>query len=228
MTTSRTRFGIAVGSAGLVAGLALGITGFASAADPTPSPGASVQSDSPREQFRERLRERLQHHKQGLAGRFGGGLVSGVSATSLSVRTPAGAKSIGLTGETVFYEGRTKSTRSAVEVGDIVKVRLVDPKADSPVAAVVHVVPAGLAGWVTAVDGGTLTITDRDGFTRTVTTSGSTEWRKDGEPATAAIATVGTFLRARGEVASNGTTLEATSVAVGKPAFADEGEQAPA
>jgi hypothetical protein len=151
--------------------------------------------------------------------------VSAVDADSLTIRTPDGTKTFALNSSTTYYEGPTKATRDAVDVGDIVHVRPVDPRATSPVAGVVVVRLAHVAGWVTAVDGSTLTLKDLDGFTRTVRTSTSTDWYDDGDEATSSIATVGTFVRAHGTVATDGTTLQATRIATGTPA---RGQDAPA
>ena len=65
-----------------------------------------------------------------------------------------------------------------------------------------------LHGTVVSVDGSTITITDRDGFTRTILVSSATVY--DGD-LTADLA-VGTEIRAAGTVNSNGTSLDATTV----------------
>lgn len=217
MTISRTH--LALGAAGLVGGLALGASGLAEAADPAPSPSSSSGPT-----LRERLHDRwgLPGGRPGTHGRGGyGGLVTAVDSDSLTVRTPRGAETVALTSSTTYYEGATKATRSAVEKGDVVHVRLADPQATTKVATVVTVLPAHLAGWVTAVDAGTITITDRDGFSRTIRTSASTTYVRDGATATRSAVTVGSMVRALGEVAPDGTTLQATRVATGTPAKAD-------
>jgi hypothetical protein len=212
MSTRRTSLALVV--AGLVGGLALGATGFARAADPTPSP-------SPGKQLQERQHDgrggppggmRKGHHLRGA-----GGLVTAIDSDSLTVRTPRGTETIGLTSSTTYYEGKTKATRSAVDKGDVVRVRLVDPRASKKVAAVVTVVPAHLDGWVTAVGDDSLTVTDPSGFTRTIRTSSATAYVKDGETASRSAMTVGTFVRALGTVADDGTSLNATRVATGRP-----------
>jgi hypothetical protein len=147
----------------------------------------------------------------------GGGLVSAISASSITVRTPGGTKTVGLNDSTTFYDGKDKATRAAVSVGDLVHIRLADPRADAPVAATVVVLPAHLAGWVTAKDGDVLTITDHDGFTRTIRTSSATKVTKDGADSTLAAVTVGSFVRAMGDVADDGTTLNAERVVLGEP-----------
>lgn len=219
MTISRTH--LALGAAGLVGGLALGVTGLAQAADPAPSPGAT---STPGQFLQERMHDRmgLPGGRMGKHGRGGyGGLVTAVDGDSLTVRTPRGTETVALTSSTAYYEGATKATRSAVDEGDVVRVRLADPQATKKVATVVTVVPAHLVGWVTAVGDSTITITDHDGFTRTIRTSSSTTYVKDGATATRSAVTVGTMIRAVGEVASDGTTLDATRVATGLPDKAD-------
>ncbi|HUR14027.1 MAG TPA: DUF5666 domain-containing protein [Mycobacteriales bacterium] len=213
MRISRTH--AALGTAGLVAGLALGATGLAQAADPSPGPDVT-----------QRVRPFLDHHKGGMpfGGRMKGehrggygGLVTAIDGDSLTLRTPRGSETVALTGSTTYYDGKTKATRSAVSRGDVVRVRLADPRATKKVAAVVTVVPAHLVGWVTAVSSSTLTITDLDGFTRTIRTSASTTYVKDGSTAARSAMTVGTLVRAAGEVGDDGTTLDATRVATGHP-----------
>lgn len=209
MTTHR--WTLAAGSAGLIAGLALGVTSLASAADPTPSPKAGSNTQPPP--------GHRPHGPGGLEHERAGGLVSAVSGGSLTVRTPMGTKTVALNGSTTYYQGQTKTTLAAIKVGDVVHVRLVDPQATAPVAAVVTVVPAHVAGWVTKIDGSTITLVDGSGFTRTLTTSGTTTYRKDGATGSASDITVGTFVHALGAVDQNGTTLDATEVGVGFPAM---------
>jgi hypothetical protein len=215
MKLSRTH--LALGAAGLVAGVALGVTGLAQAADPTPSPGTgsgpAVGPDHRGMPFGGRMRG---EHRGGY-----GGLVASISSDSLTVRTPRGTETVALNGSTAFYEGKTKATRSAVSAGDVVQVRLVDPRAAKKVAAVVTVMPAHLAGFVTEVGSSTITLKDMDGFTRTIRTSSATTYVKDGATATRSAVTVGALVRAIGQVDSDGTTLDATRVAAGVPARGD-------
>ncbi len=213
MTLSRTH--LTVGAAGLVAGLALGVTGLAQAADPTPSPSSSQERT-----FRDRMHERPGmpggRMDKRLHGGYGG-LVTAIDTDSLTVRTPDGAQTLALTGSTTFYEGKTLATRDSVTADDVVHVRLVDPQATKKVAAVVRVVPAHIRGWVTAVGDASLTIKDLSGFTRTARTSSATTYAKDGATVPRTAITVGTFVRALGEVAADGTSLEATRVTTGRP-----------
>lgn len=212
-STTSKRLAVAAGAAGLLGGLALGATGLAGAVSPSPTPtgpqaGAPERGGPPPGRMGWRMRE----HRGGA-----GGLVAAVSESSLTLRTPAGTKTIGLTAATVFYDGKDKATQAAVKVGEIVHVRLVDPRATTPVAAVVRVLPAHLEGWVTSVSGDTITITDHDGFTRTIRTSDGTAVTKDGADSSLAAVTVGSFVGALGDVDAAGTTLDAKRIVLGRP-----------
>lgn len=219
------RNALALGAAGLVSGLALGITGLASAADPTPSPGTSPEKAL-------QLRDGRGfgggpgggpgRHFRGERHHGAGGLVTAIDRDSLTVRTPGGTETIALTSSTTYYEGKTKATRSAVEKGSVVHVRLVDPRADKKVASVVTVVPAHLEGWVTKVEADSISVTDPSGFTRVIRTDSATTYVKDGAASTRSAITVGSFVRAMGEVAGDGTSLDADRVATGRP---DKGER---
>jgi hypothetical protein len=216
MSTRRKNLGL--GAAGLVAGVALGVTGFANAASPSPSPSTSPD-------LKQRFMDR---HSTPFGGNFKdhqrggyGGLVTAIDSDSLTVRTPQGTETIGLTSSTAYYVGRDKVSRTAIAKGAVVRVRLADPRATKKVATVVSVLPAHLEGWVTKVDDSSFTITDPSGFTRTINTNGSTTYAKDGATATRSAITVGTLVRAIGKVDSDGTTLDATQVAVGRPGKGD-------
>ena len=216
------------GAAGLAGGLALGVTGLASAAgsDPTPTPNPTKTPKQTAGQWAGGPRfgpggfggGGRGGHGPGRRGGFDGGLVSAVTDSSLTLRTPDGSQTVSLTSATTYYQGQTKTTRSAVSVGEVVAVRVADPKATPKVASRVTVQPAQLAGFVTGISGSTITVADESGFTRTIRTSTSTTYQKDGAAGKASDITVGAFVHAVGSVDSNGTTLDATKVSVGRPA----------
>jgi len=212
--------GLALGAAGLAAGLALGVTGLAGAASPSPSPANPGTAPDLKQRFDRHGGPFGKGFKHELRGGYGG-LVTAIDSDSVTVRTPGGTQTIALNGSTTYYTGKTKATRSAVGKGSVVRIRLVDPQATKKVAAVVSVVPAHIAGWVTKVSDDTITVTDPSGFTRTIRTTGSTTYLKDGASATRTIVTVGTMDMALGTVDDNGTTLDATQVAVGRPGKGD-------
>lgn len=209
-TPKAARWAVSAGAVGLIAGLGLGATGLAAASSSSPGPAEAAADE--RRPGGDRFGAKQLRKRVGPAG-----LVSAISATSLTVRTPAGTRTVTLNDSTAFYDGADRASATAVQVGEVVHVRVADPQADRPVATVVRVRPAQLAGWVTKVDGTRLTITDHDGFTRSISTSGSTAFTKDGQDSALSGITVGAFVRAVGSVAEDGSTLEAKKVATGRP-----------
>lgn len=198
---------------GLAAGLALGVTGLASASTPTGStnPAASAAGAQPRDHGR--------HHE----GRRGGGdLVTAVTGGTITLDTPRGVKTVTVNSQTVYKHGAAAASLSDVKVNEIVRVQFVTRNAATPVAKLVRIEMAHVEGYVTAVSPssagtGSITVIDRSGFTRTIQTSAATTYRKAGKAGTAADITVGTFVHAEGNVDANGTTLDATRVQTGQP-----------
>ena len=120
-----------------------------------------------------------------------------------------------LTSATTYAEGSTTISASDVVVGDQVMIGL--SSTSSTTATRVDVREPTLTGWVSAVNGDVITITDLDGFTRTVVVDGSTTYEKSGAASALSDVTVGTVITAQGSVDANGTTLDATSVTIGQP-----------
>ncbi len=71
-------------------------------------------------------------------------------------------------------------------------------------------------GTVTSVSAATVTVTDRDGFTRTIVTSSGTKY---GDGLTAQLP-AGSRIHAEGTVDANGTSLDATTITVMRPPHA--------
>jgi len=218
MSTSPTRgrrVALVAGSVGLVAGLGLGVNGLASAASTTPTTPPTGAPGQPGHGPRgDHGPGRGDHGPRHGAG----GLVTAVTGTQLTVDTPRGTKTVALTPATTYRHGRATATRTDLKVGEIVRVRLVDPAATAAVAKAVEIEPAHVGGFVRAVDGSTLKLVDGSGFTRTIRTSSATTYEKDGAAAQASALTVGSFVRAEGVVDPDGTTLDAARVATGHPA----------
>lgn len=207
------RIALAAGSAGLAGGLALGVVGIASASSGSPSAPKAASSQ--------------EHHDGKRGGRHGddhvrrhgpGSLVTAVTATQLTLDTPGGTKTVALTPATTYHRGRSKAAFTDLKSGEIVRVRLLNRKAAVPVAKSVDIQPAGLAGYVTAINGSSMTVVDPAGFTRTVKTAASTTYRKNGAAGTASEVVVGSFIRAQGSVDPDGSTLDATRIEMGHPA----------
>ncbi|MCU1592884.1 MAG: hypothetical protein JWO12_276 [Frankiales bacterium] len=214
-------------TAGVAGGIALGVTGYASAAgspSPVPThPPKAQDGRAPGAHGPEGGRARGFGGPGARAGRGGAaGLVTAIGAGSITVRTRDGeTKKVALSGATTYYEGTKRANHAAISVGEIVMLRLADPQATSPVASTVTVLPAHLAGFVTKVDDTTITVTDESGFTRTIRTSRATTYKKDGAAGKRSDISVGALVRALGSVDADGTTLDATTVAVGRPPRGD-------
>lgn len=77
-------------------------------------------------------------------------------------------------------------------------------------------------GTVTSVSAATVTVTDRDGFTRTIVTSSGTKY---GDGLTAQLP-AGSRIHAEGTVDANGTSLDATTITVMRPPHAPKAGRA--
>jgi hypothetical protein len=82
-----------------------------------------------------------------------------------------------------------------------------------------------IGGTVQSVVGSTVTVKDRDGFTRTITLASGVKVTKDGSSSSAGAITKGTWIEATGAVDSNGTTLDATTVTIGMRSLPKDGSR---
>ncbi len=88
-----------------------------------------------------------------------------------------------------------------------------------------------IGGTVTEVNGADITVTDRDGFTRHITTNATTTYREGAQPSTAAAVHIGTMIGASGSVDADHTTLDATNITIRtahQPGDAPRDKRAPA
>lgn len=156
------------------------------------------------------------------------GRITAVSSDSLTVTDEFGQdRTYTITSDTTVHQGAEQQlTADQLTVGEHIHVRSADSTTGSPGtgssgsngalhAADIDVHPAHIDGVVTAFDGSTITVVDRDGFTRTITTTSSTSYRQQGSPGSTSSADsikTGSVVHATGTVDSNGTTLDATSI----------------
>ncbi len=155
-----------------------------------------------------------------------GGTVTAVSPTSLTVSRPDGTPvTYTLTSSTTYQKDRAASTYAALAVGERVAVRTSAPPSSSsttPATAVeVDIVSPHLGGVVQSVStsgsASTIVVADAQGFWRTIITSASTTYTDNGSSVSSPTITKGEFVNAAGSIDANHTTLDATSVAIGKP-----------
>ena len=113
-------------------------------------------------------------------------------------------------------KGSETATSSDVMVGSF--VRIMPTAKGSNVAAKIMVGVPHVAGKVTAVNGSSVSITNREGKSFTVVESDSTKYTKNGAAASSSDVVVGQVIVAQGSFASGSTTtLNATSIMVGLP-----------
>jgi hypothetical protein len=143
------------------------------------------------------------------------GLVTAVATGSFTLNRLNGTTTtFSVTPSTTFTEGSTVLTFAALVVGDSADVRV---NSSAPTTALsVNILLATLSGPVTGVSGNTITIRGGKGFDRTIVVSGATTYTQGGAAATLANVIVGSFITAQGTVDPDLTTLDATTVTIGK------------
>jgi hypothetical protein len=186
-------------STALGVGLVAGGAGIASATS-SPTPRDSTTSTSTRPN----------------PANFAGGVVTAVTATSVTVDGMSGTSATyAITSATTFSEGPTTIAASALAVGQHVGIQV--SSSDATTAVNVDIQLPVLVGTVTGVNGDTITITDPQGFTRTIAVDSSTSYSKSSGTASLSDVSVGSQISAEGAVDANGTSLDASSVHVGVP-----------
>lgn len=179
----------------LAGGLAATGTGIAYAASPSPAPSAGSTAPAPPPPPRSSAADT-------------DGRVTSVSDSSLTVTDPSGqARTYALDSSTTVHRGPDQLRRSDLRSGLRVHVR--GSGSGSTLRAVdVDLRPAHLDGTVTALSSDRITLVDREGFTRQVSTGSSTTYGDGGRSALR----VGGPVHAEGTVDPDGTTLDATRV----------------
>jgi hypothetical protein len=143
-----------------------------------------------------------------------GGYVTAVTSSSITVQLWSGTTTTyTLTGTTQYTEGKLPSTIASLVAGDRVNVQT--SSTDPTTALSVNIELAELFGKVMAVSGESITITDPQGFSRTILASTATTFTVGAAPGTLANVVVGTKIVAQGTIDTNLTTLDALSIKVG-------------
>ena len=155
-------------------------------------------------------------------GRFGGrGIgaisISAISGSNVTLKTEDGwTRTIAVTSATTITKGGQTIAAGQLAVGDNVRLNQTKNADGSFTVIAIDVVLPRVAGKVTAVTADTITITVKDGTTRTITTTGSTTYRLGEAAATHADVTVGSTIQATGTEGS-GTSFTATAVTIKAP-----------
>ena len=147
---------------------------------------------------------------------FAGGTVTAVSSTSITVDEWSGtSNTYAITSATTFSEGPTTITASALAVGQHVGIQV--SSTDATTATIIDIQLPVLVGTVTDVNGDTVTITDPEGFSRTIIVDSTTSYTKSSGTASLSDVSMGSEISAEGTVDANGTSLDASSVHIGVP-----------
>jgi hypothetical protein len=142
-----------------------------------------------------------------------GGYVTAVTMSSVTVLLWSGTTTTyALTGTTQYTEGKSPSSITSLVTGDRVNVQT--SSTDPTTALSVNIELAELFGKVTAVSGESITITDPQGFSRTILASMATTFTTGGAPGKLADVIVGSKIVADGTIDTNLTTLDALSIKV--------------
>jgi len=145
-----------------------------------------------------------------------GGVVTGVSGTTLTVTGFDGAThTITVSASTRYQKAGQAATLADIAAGTSIAAEGTR-NADGSLAAVrVTIQVPRIHGQVTAVNGTQYTVSDRDGSTSTVVTTGSTTYSNaDGTVATVSVLKVGAAIDAEGSLSPDGKTLTALRIAV--------------
>ena len=153
------------------------------------------------------------HAGRGPIGAGAGGRITAISSTSLTVRDLFGTShTYKITSSTVVRSRSATAVKvSTLTVGENVSVRT---SGNSSTATEIDLRLAGIDGSVTGITSSAITVTDRDGFTRTIDTDAATKYTVNSSTGSRSKITSGTVVHAEGKVDANGTALDAASIDV--------------
>jgi hypothetical protein len=160
------------------------------------------------------------HGGFGIVRGGGGGTITQISGSTLSLRTQQGTETVSTSGSTQYTKDRQSIAFSDLKVGDVVRVipdaasaKPATPGTGTITASRIVVVEPMLAGRVAAIDGDTVSLVGRDGRELTVTLTDATRYFNGTQGADRAAVTVGSHIVAAGS--QDGLThLTASTVTV--------------
>jgi hypothetical protein len=145
-----------------------------------------------------------------------GGDVTALTSSSVTIESFNGtATTYAINASTTVTDLREIATASSLALGD--NVHMVVSSSDSSVATSIDIVPAIVAGRVSAINADTITVSGPQGFTGTIEVSGTTTYSKDGASAMFSDVSVGSFIFAEGKFGSSPTTIDAATIGIGTP-----------
>jgi hypothetical protein len=153
-------------------------------------------------------------------GDFGGGFhditIASIRGSSLSLKTADGwTRTITPTSTTTITKAGATITVADLAVGDQVAFSQTRQTDGTYTIDAIRVILPSVGGQVTAIDGNTITVTQRDGTTATIHVDGTTTYQVDGvTTAKLSDIKVGDFVVAQGTLRTDGS-LDASMVAGG-------------
>jgi hypothetical protein len=160
------------------------------------------------------------HGGFGLARGGGGGTITQISGSTLTLRTQEGTETVSTSGSTQFMRDRQSIALTDLKLGDVVRVipdaasaKPATPGTGTITASRIVVVEPMLAGRVAAIDGNIVSLVGRDGRELTVTLTDATRYFNGAQGADRAAVTVGSHVVAAGSQDSL-THLTASTVTV--------------
>ena len=210
------RIGIVAGAAALVVIGAVAAMGASpspsTGADPaaSPAPGTTAPSASPGG-----AKDRL-----GLRGALGRGgfrdiTITAISGSDLSLKTDDGwTRTITVAATTTITKGGATISLGDLAVGDEIRFGQTKGTDGSYTITAIRVVLPSVAGVVTAIDGNTLTVTQKDGTTATIHVGDTTTYRVNGATGALSDIKVGSIIAAEGTLRTDGS-LDASTVGSG-------------
>jgi hypothetical protein len=147
------------------------------------------------------------------------GIVVALTGTSITIQSPEGTTTVFTYGtSTPVFKDRAPATTAALALGE--RVHITPAAGDSSTAARIEIHRASVMGQVVSVNGNTITVSARDGFSHSILVSDVTTYTQHGSPSTLASVKVGSFIFAEGNVDPNHTTLDASVIGIGPPSGA--------
>ncbi len=142
-------------------------------------------------------------------GRGNGGTITGISGSTLTLRTENGTETVDPSSSTTYSKEMQMISFADLHVNDVVHVAATSPTASTATtppapgtgtvsATAVTVVEPSFAGRVASVSNGAYGLVGRDGRLLTVKTTGSTRYENGTSQAAASAITVGSHVMAQG------------------------------
>jgi hypothetical protein len=132
--------------------------------------------------------------------------ITAIDGSNISLKTVDGwTRTIAIASDTVLQKAGATIKLSDLKVGDAVRFRQTVQTDGTYKIDRLDVVLPVVGGTVKSTSGSTITLTQRDGTTATVTVTSSTTYRVNGASGALSAIKAGMFLRAEGTQASDGT-----------------------